>query len=163
MAAQGHQGGFKDPLTAALEESEWAAPAALEAAGASDGPAQGANRQAADGSEEMENGGGSAAVECSPVWSPEVLQTRRPTRCGGSAVAMTAFLHRRPLRGDEVCIQTSHFNVRLYFSFIPGALFPFSLGFAANHICQTRRIRFYIDSFRTPPSVGRTVRATSSI
>nr|XP_040055411.1 synaptotagmin-16 isoform X2 [Gasterosteus aculeatus aculeatus] len=71
MAAQGHQGGFKDPLTAALEESEWAAPDALEAAGASDGPAQGANRQAADGSEEMENGGGSAAVECSPVWSPE--------------------------------------------------------------------------------------------
>uniref|UniRef100_G3P9T7 Synaptotagmin 16 n=1 Tax=Gasterosteus aculeatus TaxID=69293 RepID=G3P9T7_GASAC len=62
---------LQDPLTAALEESEWAAPDALEAAGASDGPAQGANRQAADGSEEMENGGGSAAVECSPVWSPE--------------------------------------------------------------------------------------------
>ncbi|KAM8917299.1 synaptotagmin-16 isoform 2-T2 [Spinachia spinachia] len=69
MAAQGHQGGFKDPLPAALEEGEWAA--ALEASGARDGPAQGANRQAVVGSEETQSGGKKAAADSSPAWSPE--------------------------------------------------------------------------------------------
>ncbi|XP_037342049.2 synaptotagmin-16 isoform X2 [Pungitius pungitius] len=83
MSAQGPQGGFRDPLTAALEESERAAAVspdnagALEASGGRDGPAQGADRQAADGSEETKIGAGNAAADSSPAWSPERDQPPR--------------------------------------------------------------------------------------
>ncbi|XP_068573731.1 synaptotagmin-16 isoform X2 [Cebidichthys violaceus] len=73
MEAQNQQRGFKDPLSAALEESERASPvsldktAGLEASGAGETPTTSTNRQAADGSEEMEK----AAADSSSVWSPE--------------------------------------------------------------------------------------------
>lgn len=81
MEAPSHQG-FKDPLSAAVEELEKASvdsldkPAADEASAARASPAPSTNRQAADGSEDTEkilDEDKNEATDSSSTWSPEVL------------------------------------------------------------------------------------------
>ncbi|KAK9534147.1 hypothetical protein VZT92_009214 [Zoarces viviparus] len=81
MEAQSQQRGFKDPLSAALEESETASAvsldktAGLKASGTGESPAPSTNRQAADGSEEMETAVDVMDVmDSSSAWSPEQEQ-----------------------------------------------------------------------------------------
>ncbi|XP_035465367.2 synaptotagmin-16 isoform X2 [Scophthalmus maximus] len=83
MEAQGRQG-FQDPLSAAVEESERASaastdrPAALTSSGAGEVTATSQNRQAADGSEEMQQAAQdrdqNEATDSSSTWSPEQEQ-----------------------------------------------------------------------------------------
>ncbi|XP_039993672.1 synaptotagmin-16 [Xiphias gladius] len=79
MEAQSRQG-FRDPLSAALEESERASarslekPTGVEASGARDSPAPSMNRQAADGSEDTEKAtyhGKIDATDSSSTGNPE--------------------------------------------------------------------------------------------
>ncbi|XP_068457084.1 synaptotagmin-16 isoform X2 [Clinocottus analis] len=85
MAAQSQQQqrGFTDPLSAAVQESDRATPvsldktAALGPPGARDSPAPSTNRQAADGSEEMEKAADcdkNDATDSSSTWTPEQEQ-----------------------------------------------------------------------------------------
>ncbi|XP_027134551.1 synaptotagmin-16 isoform X2 [Larimichthys crocea] len=75
--------GFKDPLSAAVEENERASalsldtPAGLEASGARESPTPSMNRQAADGSEGTEKAmdlDKNEATDSSSTWSPEQEQ-----------------------------------------------------------------------------------------
>ncbi|TNN59387.1 Synaptotagmin-16 [Liparis tanakae] len=87
MEAEGVRRGFKDPLSAAVEDGEKASPvplhraSALRASGASQSPAPSAKRQVADGSEEMETEEAAedgdrndVASDCSSTWTPEKEQ-----------------------------------------------------------------------------------------